>query len=347
MKTTAAVLIETSRPLELCDLELPRLQPGQTLIEIAFSGVCHTQLLECRGLRGEDRFLPHCLGHEGSGTVLEIGDDVRRVQAGDQVILSWIKGSGANVPSAHYDWNGQTVNSGAITTFGRHAIISENRLTPIGNDVPLPAAALVGCAIPTGAGVVFNTAQAQRGDSIAIFGCGGIGLCAVAAAAVAGCAPIIAVDPIASKLEVARQMGATHCLRVETLDPVEGIAAICPQGVHISIEATGRPEVMEQALRVVQPRGGRAVVVGNAKFGTRMTLDPLQLNLGKKLLGTWGGDSDPDRDYARYCALVANDELKVGPLLEARYPLEDVNRALDDLENGCVLRPLLDMAMPS
>ena len=347
MRTFAAVLVETGHPLELCDLEMPRLQSGQALIEIAFSGVCHTQLLECRGFRGEDRFLPHCLGHEGSGTVLEIGEGVQRVRTGDQVILSWIKGIGADVPSARYDWNGLTVNSGAITTFSRHAIISENRLTPIGSDVPLPAAALVGCAIPTGAGVVFNTAQAQRGDSIAIFGCGGVGLCAVAAAAVAGCAPIVAIDRIASKLEVAQQMGATHCLSVETLDPIEEIAAICPQGVHIAIEATGRPEVMEQALRVVQPRGGRAVVVGNAKFGARMTLDPLELNLGKKLLGTWGGDSDPDRDYARYCSLVASDELKVLPLLESRYPLENVNLALDDLEHGRVLRPLLDMAMPS
>lgn len=347
MRTIAAVLVETGHPLELCDLEMPPLQPGQALIEIAFSGVCHTQLLECRGLRGEDRFLPHCLGHEGSGTVLEIGEGVQRVRTGDQVILSWIKGIGADVPSAQYDWNGQTVNSGAITTFSRHAIISENRLTPISSDVPLPAAALVGCAIPTGAGVVFNTAQAQRGDSIAIFGCGGVGLCAVAAAAVAGCAPIVAIDRIASKLDVAQQMGATHCLSVETLDPIEEIAAICPQGVHIAIEATGRPEVMEQALRVVQPRGGRAVVVGNAKFGARMTLDPLELNLGKKLLGTWGGDSDPDRDYAQYCSLVASDELKVSPLLESRYPLENVNLALDDLEHGRVLRPLLDMAMLS
>ena len=347
MKTTAAVLVETGRPLELCDLEIPQLQAGQALIEIAFSGVCHTQLLECKGLRGDDRFLPHCLGHEGSGTVLDVGEGVQRVRAGDQVILSWIKGSGADVPSVRYDWSGRAVNSGAITTFSRHAIISENRLTPIACEIPLPAAALVGCAIPTGAGVVFNTAQAQRGDSIVVFGCGGVGLCAVAAAAVAGCATIIAVEPILSKLEIARQMGATHTLCVETQNPLEEIAKICPQGVHIAIEATGRTEVMEQALRVVQPRGGRAVVVGNARFGARMTLDPLELNLGKKLLGTWGGDSDPDRDYDRYCSLVASDELKVSPLLDARYPLEDVNQALDDLEHGRVLRPILDMAARS
>lgn len=344
MKTTAAILVETGRSLELGELEMPPIQSGQALVEIAFSGVCHTQLLECRGLRGEDRFLPHCLGHEGSGTVLEIGDGVQRVSAGDQVILSWIKGSGADVPSTRYDWDGRTVNSGAITTFSRHAVISENRLTPVGSDISLPAAALVGCAIPTGAGVVFNTANAQRGESVAVFGCGGVGLCAVAAASAAGCAPIIAVDRIASKLEIARMMGTTQTVCVDEQDPIEAIAAICQAGVDIAVEATGRPEVMELALQVVHPRGGRAVVVGNAPFGARMSLDPGQLNLGKQLLGTWGGDSEPDRDYANYCEMVAGDKLKIGPLLEARYRLEDVNQALDDLEHGRVLRPLLEMA---
>ena len=248
------------------------------------------------------------------------------------------------MPSTRYDWNERTVNAGAISTFSRHAIISENRLTPVVSGIPLPAAALVGCAIPTEAGVVFNTARARPGDSVAVFGCGGVGLCAVAAAAAARCAPIIAIDPIESKLAVALQMGATHSVCIDRQDPVEAIGAICPPGVHIAIEATGRPEVMEQALAVVQPRGGRAVVIGNAPFGARMSLDPGQLNLGKRLLGTWGGDSEPDRDYARYCRMVASDELKVGPLLEARYRLEDVNQALDDLEYGRVLRPLIEMA---
>ena len=130
MKTTAALLIELARPLELVDLEIPALKPGQVLIEVAFSGVCHTQVLEARGHRGPDRFLPHCLGHEGSGIVAETGSAAAKVKEGDRVILSWIKGSGADVSSVQYGWNGSKVNAGAITTFGRHAVISENRLTP-------------------------------------------------------------------------------------------------------------------------------------------------------------------------------------------------------------------------
>ncbi len=129
MKTTAAILVETGKPLELAELDIPALKPGQVLVEIAFSGVCHTQLSEVRGHRGQDNFLPHCLGHEASGTVRELGAGVTKVADGDRVVLSWIKGSGANVPGTVYGWDGRKVNAGGVTTFMRHAVISENRLT--------------------------------------------------------------------------------------------------------------------------------------------------------------------------------------------------------------------------
>ncbi|HEX8096993.1 MAG TPA: alcohol dehydrogenase catalytic domain-containing protein, partial [Pyrinomonadaceae bacterium] len=129
MKTTAAILVKTGGPLELVELEIPALKPGQALVEVAWSGVCHTQVLECRGYRGEDKFLPHCLGHEGSGVVKEVGPGVGKIKPGDRVILSWIKGSGGDVPGTVYSWGGRKVNAGGITTFSRHSVISENRLT--------------------------------------------------------------------------------------------------------------------------------------------------------------------------------------------------------------------------
>ena len=137
MKTLAALLVETGRDLELAEIDIPALKPGQALVELAYSGVCHTQLLEARGHRGEDKFLPHCLGHEGSGTVVETGPGVAKIKAGDQVILSWIKGSGANVMGSVYSWNGKPVNAGAVTTFQRLAVVSENRLTVVPEGLPL------------------------------------------------------------------------------------------------------------------------------------------------------------------------------------------------------------------
>ena len=345
MKTAAAVLVELGQPLELAELEIPPLKLGQVLVEVVFSGICHTQLLEIRGYRGEDRFLPHCLGHEGSGIVCQAGPSVTKVKPGDRVILSWIKGSGADVPGTTYRWGDRTVNAGAITTFSRYSVISENRLTILPEGIPMREAAALGCAVPTGLGAVFNTARPRPGQSIAIFGVGGIGLCSVAAAAISGCWPIIAVDVRSEKLELARQLGATHGINAESDNVVDAITHLCPGGVDFAIEASGRPEVMVQALESVCNQGGTAVVIGNARQGEYMQLDPKQLNLGKRLLGTWGGDNWPDRDYPRYCKLLSSGKLDLKPLLKRAYALREINDAIDDLEAGQVQRPLLDLAM--
>ena len=352
MRTIAAVLVETGKPLVLVELEIPELKPGQVLVEIVFSGVCHTQVLECRGYRGKDPYLPHCLGHEGSGIVRDVGPGVTKVRVGDRVILSWIKGSGADVPGTVYRWgahpsagSGQGVNAGGITTLSGHSVISENRLTAMPEDVSMRDAAMLGCAVPTGLGAVFNTAQPKPGQSMAIFGSGGIGLCAVAGAAIAGCTPIIAVDILQDKLKLAEQMGATHLVHAAEVDPVEEVNRICLGGVDFAIEASGRPEVMLQALYSVRNQGGVAVVVGNARHGERVELDPRQLNMGKRLLGTWGGDNWPDRDFPRYCKLLSSGKLNLEPLLSKTYTLDEINEAIDDLETGKVVRPLIDMAM--
>jgi S-(hydroxymethyl)glutathione dehydrogenase/alcohol dehydrogenase len=345
MKTTAAVLVDTTAPLELAELDIPSLDPGQVLVEIAYSGVCHTQLLEARGRRGEDRFLPHCLGHEGSGTVLKVGTRVDKVRPGDRVILSWIKGSGQDVPGTTYAWNGDRVNAGGLTTFARHAVVSENRVTVLPQTVGLRDAALLGCAAPTGLGAVFNTADARPGQSIAIFGTGGVGLCAVGAAAIAGCAPVIAIDLLPARLALASAMGATHILDARSADVPAELAELCPDGLDLAIEATGRPVVMEQALSAVRPRGGAAVVIGNAAHNERMALDPTQLNQGKRLLGTWGGDSLPDRDFPRYCRLLSAGTLSLASLQSDIYPLGAINQALEDLESGRAARPLIDMSL--
>ena len=343
MKTTAAILVELGRPLELVELEIPPLKPGQVLVEVAYSGVCHTQVLEARGHRGEDKFLPHCLGHEGSGVVREVGEGVTRVAPGDQVILSWIKGPGLDVPGTVYDWNGRAVNAGGITTFSHHAVMAENRLTKLPAGVAMKDAALVGCAVATGAGAVFNAAHPLPGSSLAVFGIGGVGLCAVAAAALSGCCPIIAIDLKPQKLALARQMGATDTIEAGETEVLAAIGGLCKGGVDHAIEATGRPAVMVQALGSVRAQGGAAVIVGNAHFGETLEVDPRQLNQGKKLLGTWGGDSVPDRDFPRYCELIAAGRLNLQPMLSPPYPLNAINQALDDLEAALVVRPIIDL----
>ena len=344
MQTEAAILVATGQPLVLAVLDIPALKQGQVLVELAYSGACGTQVAEWRGRKGEDRWLPHCLGHEGSGIVREVGAGVTKVKAGDRVVLSWLKGSGIEAGGAQYRWGERTVNAGGVTTFQRHAIVSENRLTPLPVGLAMDVAILLGCAAPTGMGAVFNVAGVRAGDAVAVFGTGGIGLNACMGAAFAGATPVIGIDPSPERRLLASRFGATTTIDPGAGDVGAAIRALVPGGVDVAIEATGLPEVMALALAVTRSQGGRAVVIGNARHGVTLSLDPGLFNQGKSLLGTWGGDSVPDRDNGRLTRLLTSPRFDPRGLLSAPYPLAAANQALEDLESGRVGRPLIDMS---
>jgi S-(hydroxymethyl)glutathione dehydrogenase/alcohol dehydrogenase len=344
MKTQAALLVQTGQPLVIADIEIPALKTGQVLVEIAYSGACGTQVMEWRGDKGEDKWVPHCLGHEGTGTVIEAGPAVSKVKAGDKVVLSWIKGSGIEAGGAVYAWGDRKVNAGGVTTFQRHAVVSENRLTSLPADLPMDIAVLLGCAAPTGMGAVYNVLKLRPGDAIAVFGTGGIGLNAVMAAALAGAMPVIGVDPNPTRRALAKTYGATHVIDPTAADPAAEIRKIVPGGVDVAVEASGVPAVMEQAINATRQQGGRAVVIGNAKHGATLQLNPGVFNQGKSLLGTWGGDSVPERDYGRFARLLSAGRFPVRDLLSKPYGLEQINQALADLAAGVIGRPLIDMS---
>ncbi len=341
MKTTAAILVETGKPLVIDEIEIPPLQPGQLLVEVKVSGVCHTQLLEARGHRGPDPFLPHCLGHEATGIVAEVSPGVSRFQSGDRVVLSWIKGAGADVPGTKYAWGSKTVNAGGITTFSRLTIVSENRVTKLDDRISFLEGALLGCAVPTGFGAVFNTAKARPGQSLLVVGCGGIGLCVISAARLAGCYPIIGVDINAAKLDCARECGADVVINSSQEDLVAVVNRVVRGGVDIALDATGARAVIERLLALVRNQGGAAIVIGNARNGELVQIDPKQLNAGKQIRGTWGGDNEPTIDFPRYQALMAARRISLGHMITSTYPLDQINLALDHLENGSAVRPLI------
>jgi S-(hydroxymethyl)glutathione dehydrogenase / alcohol dehydrogenase len=343
MKTEAAILVQTGSPLVMAELEIPPLKSGQVLVEIAYSGACGTQVMEWRGDKGEDKWLPHCLGHEGTGKVIEAGTGVSKVKPGDAVVLSWIKGAGIEAGGAVYRWNGKSVNAGGVTTFQRHAVVSENRLTPLPSGLTMETAVLLGCAAPTGMGAVFNVLGVRPGDSVAVFGTGGIGINSCMAAAFAGATCIIGIDPSPTRRALATSFGATHVLDPAGADVIGEIKKLAPAGVDLAVEASGIPGVMDQAINATRMQGGRAVVIGNARHGAMLSLDPGVFNQGKSLLGTWGGDSVPDRDYGRFGRLLASGRFPVGALLSKPYRLSEANKALEDLAAGTIGRPLIAM----
>jgi len=342
MKTKAAILERINEPLIIRELDVPDLKPGQVLVDVRYSGICQSQLNEWRGKKGPDRFLPHTLGHEGSGEVLQRGQDVTKVREGDNVVITWIKGSGLDVPSCQYQSNGQIINSGAVSTFMTRAVISENRLVPI-SDIPMHIAALLGCAVPTGCGMVLNELRPEKGSSIAIWGAGGIGLCAIAAASACGCNPIIAIDINEDKLSLAKKCGVTHLIDGRK-DPINAIMEITEdQGTDFGIESAGLISTMQDGFAAIRRFGGQFLIAGNTPHGEKIALDPFDLIAGKNISGSWGGSSEPDKDVPRYAQMYRDGTLKLDALITHRLPLDRINEAFSLIETGHAGRIVLDM----
>lgn len=346
MKFKAAVLYEQNKPLVIEELETQVLGQGQVLVKVLYSGICQTQVNEVKGIKGPDKYIPHCLGHEASGIVHEIGPGVTRIKPGDYVVLSWIKGPGLEVPSMQYLRGATKINAGAVTTFSTFSVVSENRITKISHEVPADVAALLGCAVPTGAGMVKNTIKAEPGSSIAVFGLGGVGLSAVMFASAIGCAKIIAVDILDSKLELAKKLGATHVINSANERVLEKIRALTGgltgSGVDYAIESSGVKEVMELAFEAVR-FGGTAVLAGNIRKGDKVAVDPYALIHGKKIIGTWGGETRTDEDIPFYAEQYLQGKLKIDQLITHTYKLEDINAAFAELKTGVVGRALIKL----
>jgi S-(hydroxymethyl)glutathione dehydrogenase/alcohol dehydrogenase len=335
-KTKAAILAELRSPLVLAEIELPAtLAVGQVLVTIHYSGICGSQLGEINGVKGEDKFLPHLLGHEGSGTVLEVGPGVRRVKVGDRVVLHWRKGPGIEAEPPTYLWEGKKVNAGWVTTFNEHAVVSENRLTPIPGDSDLEVAALFGCAVTTGFGVVVNDARIKIGDAVVVYGAGGVGLNIVQAAAIAGAFPIVAVDLHDNRLELARGMGATHVVNGSRADVRKELGAIVPGGVDVFIDNTGVPAIIEAGYSLTKSTGS-VVLVGVPAKGNNVSLYSLPLHFGKTIRGSHGGGALPHEDIPRYHGMFRAGRLKLRELVTDRFPLDEVNRAIDEMRSGKV-----------
>ncbi len=344
-KTLAAILERQNHPLSLIELNVPSLKPGQVLVKMCYSGLCRTQINEIIGLKGEDPYLPHTLGHEGSGVVLAIGEKVEKVKPQDHVVISWIKSKGEEVSSTQYEKENTKVNSGAVSTFLTYTIISENRLVSIPKDICLKEAALLGCAFCTGGGVIVNQMKLEEGNSLALFGLGGIGMSALLAASMQKAFPIIAIDIQEEKLQKAKKLGATHTIdasKEEVLSKIEEITE--KQGVDFSLESAGSIQAMEQAFASLNSKKGVCYIAGNVKKKSTIRIDPFDLILGKRIYGTWGGGTDLDRDIPKYCRLIQEGKLSLKPLISHEAPLKKINSLIDLAKENKLQRALISFS---
>jgi len=335
--TKAAILVAQHEPLVVDSIELPKeLEVGQVLVELQCSGICGSQLGEIDGVKGPDRYLPHLMGHEGFANVLTVGPGVKHVQIGDSVVLHWRPGAGIQSDPPRYRWQGQHLNAGWVTTFNRHAVVSENRCTKVPANTNPNAAALFGCAVTTGFGVVENNAKLKIGEAVVVFGAGGIGLNIVQAAAMVSAWPIIAIDRYESRLDLAKQLGASHCINNNTIDAEAAIReALKGQPLDVFIDNTGVPEIIALGYQLSHARG-RVILVGVPRLGNNVSLHSLPLHFGKQITGSHGGETLPHKDIPRYLRLEQKGSLQLQRLVSAHYPLEQINSAIADMRDGAI-----------
>lgn len=345
MKFKAAVLVESRKPLVIEELEVPVLKYGQVLVKIICSGICGAQINEIDAVKGPDKFLPHLLGHEATAEVVECGEGVTTVNPSQRVVCHWRKGSGLQSPTPQYRSSLGLVNAGWVTTFGEYSVVSENRLTPVSPDLDPEIGALMGCAITTAMGVINNDAHLCIGESIVIFGAGGVGLSMIQFAAMVGGYPIVAIDLHKNKLELAKRLGATHMLNAKTDNIEAEIRKIVGfPGADVSIENTGLADVIELAYNVTSARG-RTILVGvppvNARHPSFYTLP---LHFEKIIKGSEGGGCRPEFDIPKLERVYRAGKLRFEDLVSTRRPLDQINAAIEDLRNGRVAgRAILNM----
>jgi len=341
MKTAAAILVEQKKPLVVDEVELPALGFGQVLVDIKVSRICGSQVGEIDGVKGADRFLPHLLGHEGGGTVLEVGPEVRQVKPGDRVVLHWRPGRGIEARPPLYKWKGKQVHAGFVTTFNRLGVISENRLTVVPPDTDYEVCCLLADTLTTGFGVINNDAKVKIGEAVVIIGCGGIGLGTVLGAKLAGAYPVIAVDIQDHKLQFATKFGATHSVNSAKEDFAEATLRILNQArPDVIVDGTGNPQVLEKAFGLVSPLG-RCIGMGVMPHDRKIAINTLPLHLGKTLRGSHGGESLPADDIPRIVRMMQAGVFDPRGFVSHRVTLPEVNDAIARMRSGEVIHCMI------
>jgi NDMA-dependent alcohol dehydrogenase len=365
--TKAAIATAVGAPLEIVDVDVADPKAGEVRIEMGASGVCHSDLSVVNGVL--PIALPAILGHEGAGTITQVGEGVSNLAVGDRVVVSWVPqcgecymcthdqgelcevGSLASMSGGLLDMTSRASRDGqpisvmaASGTFAEEAVIPAIGAVKIDSSIPITAGALIGCGVLTGFGAAVNTASIRKGDNVAVIGCGGVGLNVIQGAKHAGAERIIAVDMVDGKLQTATKFGATDTVNPSTDgDAVAKVMELTGgRGADVAFEVIGLGPTIEQALQMTR-RGGQAVIVGVPSFDTQLTLTPAMdlLVNEKQIRGCWYGSSNVHHDVPMLAGLYQDGKLMLDELMSAQISLDQVNDALQNMGSGEIARSVI------
>ena len=357
MRTKSAVLFETGQSLKIVELELQEPKSDEVLVKVVGAGICHSDYHYIDGHRNLVT-KPMLMGHEGSGVIEKVGVNVKSVKPGDKIIFSMDSMCGycknctngrptlcllnlSKKNSPRFKINNEPVHQyGGVGTFSQKTIVTENSVVKISDDVPLNKACLIGCAVITGIGSVLNRAKVEKGSSVAVFGCGGVGLNVIQGAIFSSASKIIAIDNNEFKLDKAKDIGATHTINPDKEDPVKKILNITKYGVDYAFEVVGFPKILNQAFNSTCP-GGTAIMVGLQPANAKITIDCNDLLLDRSLIGAFHGTSRPRVDFQWLLDLYKTDRLDLDSLISKERPLYEINEAFNDMRDGKTVRSII------
>lgn len=336
MKFKAAVLSKLNSKLSLQTIEMPKkLDDHQVLVKIKYSGICGSQIGEIKGVKGKDNYLPHLLGHEGSGVVIKKGKKVKKVNINDHVCLHWIKDNKSNEgKTPKYKFNNRRINAGHITTFNQFALISENRVTKINKNFPLDEAAIIGCAVLTGFGAVNNIAKVKPDSTAVVFGAGGIGLNIVQALKLKKVKRIIAYDTNRNQLNLAKKLGAHKIIQLKKnnyLKLSKSISII--KNIDYVFENTGALKSLEVIYNNIKGNI-KIILIGVPHFNNRLSINTLKINLGISFLGCVGGNSNPSNDIPKIIKLIDKKKINLKKIIKKKIKFKDINKAISLMQKS-------------
>ena len=340
LKFKAVILEEINKPLNVASVETTDLKIGQVLVKVLVSGLCGAQLQEIRGEKGNTKFVPHLLGHEGCGIVQEIGPGVTIVKPGDKVIMHWRKGDGIESSFPIYVYNNKKISSGKVTTLSEYTVASENRLTVVDDDIPDELCALLGCGLSTALGVINNDAKIKFGETVVILGCGGVGINLIQGAKLASATSIYAVDLNDDKKEIANNFGAIFVNLTTENNKLEDIKKI-----DCVIDTTGSMELISRVLPNLSERG-RIIVVSQPKQNSSLTFTTPSnffLGEGQAIISTQGGKINPSVDLHKYINLYKKGLLDINSIITHTFNLDEINLAVNLLKEGKAGRIFIKM----
>ena len=322
-----------------------KLEKGQVLVKLRYSGICGSQLGEISGIKGKDRYLPHLLGHEGSGVVVDIGPGVKYIKKRQKVILHWMKSTGIDASSPKYFHKNKTINAGKVTTFNEYAIVSENRLTKIPKGLSFKNAVVFGCAITTGYGSVYNDAKLKKNKNILILGAGGVGISLIQSCNLKNSKEIVVVDLYQNKLNFSKKFGSTKIILYK-----KNLKILKYKLNHIlnkneyfdyCFDTTGDPNLIELVYNIIGVNA-KLVLIGVPHYKSKISINTLGINLGKKIIGSKGGNIKPNIEIKKIFEKFKNKKISFSKFYENTYNINQINNVIKKMKMGKILgRPLI------